>query len=145
MTPNGALTAVIARLTAAGLVQARSPLGVSNASSQRIDRSFSVLPSTISPSSSPGRGRANAPGLRMTQVFNVQLGHQLKPADGLEAPSQALQDFQTAVKYLSSNGTSLTQEGAIIFGSASHSFAGGGAFLVTSFSLSVTYEMSLVI
>ncbi len=81
----------------------------------------------------------------MTQVFNVQLGHQLKPANGLEAPSQALQDFQAAVKYLSANGTTLTQEGAIIIGNASHSYVGDGAFLVTSFSLNVTYEMSLVI
>tara|TARA_Y100000004_G_scaffold6974_1_gene7912 strand:+ start:480 stop:725 length:246 start_codon:yes stop_codon:yes gene_type:complete len=81
----------------------------------------------------------------MTQVFNVQLGHQLKPADGQEAPSQALQDFQLAVKHLSANATTLTQEGAIIIGNASHSYVGGGAFLVTSFSLNVTYEMSLVI
>ena len=84
-------------------------------------------------------------GLRVTQAFNIQLGHQLKPADGLEAPSQALQDYHTALKYLSAAGTTLTQEGAIIFGQASHSYVGGGAFLVTSFTLNVTYELSLVI
>mgnify|MGYP003124793632 CR=1 FL=1 len=145
MTPNGALTAVIARLTAAGLVQARSPLGVSNASSQRIHRSFSVRAQSVGPSSSPGRGRPNVAGLRVTQAFNIQLGHQLKPADGLQAPSQALQDYHTALKHLSAEGTTLTQEGAIIFGQASHSYVGGGAFLVTSFSLNVTYELSLVI
>ncbi len=145
MTPNAALTAVVARLTAAGLVQARSPLGVSNASSQRINRSFSVRPQSVGPSSSPGRGRPNAAGLRVTQAFNVQLGHQLRPADGMEAPSQALQDYHAALRYLSAEGTTLTQEGAIIFGQASHSYVGGGAFLITSFTLNVSYELSLVI
>ena len=145
MTPSAALTAVVARLTAAGLVQARSPLGVSNSSSQRISRSFSVLPGNIGPSPSPGRGRPDVSGLRVTQVFNVQLGHQLKPSDGLAAPAQALQDYHSALKYISANGTTLTQEGAIIFGQASHSYVGGGAFLITAFNLSVTYEMSLVI
>ena len=145
MTPDGALTAVIARLTAASLVQARSPLGVPNASSQRISRSFSVQPGSIGPSGSPGRGKPNVAGLRVTQNFTISLGHQFKPGDGQDAPSQALQDYHTAIKYLSANNTSLTQQGAIIFGAASHTYEGGGAFLVTRFSLSVTYEMSLVI
>lgn len=145
MTPNAALTAVIARLTAAGLVQARSPLGVSNASSQRVSRSFSVQPGNIGPSPSPSRGKPTAAGLRVTQVFNIQLGHTLKPSDGLESPSQALQDYHAALKFLSANATTLTQEGAIIFGQASHSYVGGGAFLVTSFNLNVTYNLSLVI
>ena len=145
MTPDGALTAVIARLTAAGLVQARSPVGVPTASSQRSSRSFSVNPGSIGPSSSPGRGKPSVSGLRVTQVFNVTLGHQLKPGDGQEAPSQALQDYHRAVKYLSADNTTLTQEGAIIFSSASHTYEGGGAFLLTRFSLNVSYEMSLVI
>lgn len=145
MTPNGALTAVIARLTAAGLTQARSPLGVSNASSQRISRSFSVLPASVGPSPNPGRGKPNAAGLRVQQVFNVTLGHQLKPGDGLEAPSQALQDYHLAMKHLSVNGTTLTQQGAIILGTASHTYEGGGAFLLTQFQVIVTYEMTLAI
>tara|TARA_Y100001963_G_C6441833_1_gene291747 strand:- start:198 stop:458 length:261 start_codon:yes stop_codon:yes gene_type:complete len=84
-------------------------------------------------------------GLRVTQTFNVALGHQLKPGDGLEAPSQALQDYHAAVKYLSANNTTLTQQGAIIIGSASHTYEGGGAFLLTRFTINVTYEMTLVI
>jgi hypothetical protein len=145
MTPNAALTAVIARLTAAGLTQARSPLGVAKASQQRINRSFSVLPQGLGPSSSPGRGKPTVPGLRVEQTFNVQLGHQLKPGDGQEAPSQALQDLQLAWKYISANGTTLTTEGAIIFSPAAHTYDGGGAFVITSFQLRVTYEMSLAI
>ena len=85
------------------------------------------------------------PGLRVEQTFNVQLGHQLKPGDGQEAPSQALQDLQLAWKYISANGTTLTTEGAIIFSPASHTYDGGGAFVITSFQLRVTYEMSLAI
>ena len=144
MTPDGALTATIARLTAAGLTQARSPLGVPRASSQRIHRSFSVTPVSLAPSSSPGRGRADVAGLRMTQTFRISLGHQVKPADGLEAPSQALQDLHTVLKRLSVNNTTLTQQGAIIIGAASHAYEGGGAYMVTTFSLQVTYELSLV-
>ena len=145
MTPSSALTAVIARLTAAGLVQARSPLGVSKASSQRISRSFSVQPTSIGPSGSPGRGKPAVDGLRVVQVFQVTLGHTIKPGDGLEGPSQALQDYHSALKYISANGTSLTTQGAIIFSAAGHAYAGGGAFLLTTFSLNVTYELTLVI
>ena len=145
MTPNGALTAVIARLTAAGFTQVRSPLGTSRASSQRVSRSFAVLPSSLAQAGSPSRGKPDIPGLRVTQVFNVELAHQLKPGDGQEAPSQALTDLHTAWKYLSANGTTLTQQGAISIGTASQSYEGGGAFMVTRFSLSVTYNLSLVI
>jgi hypothetical protein len=81
----------------------------------------------------------------MTQVFNITLGHQLKPGDGQEAPSQALQDYHRSIKYLSANNTTLTRQGSIIFSTASHSYEGGGAFLLTRFSLNVSYEMTLVI
>jgi hypothetical protein len=145
MTPNAALTAVIARLTAAGLVQARSPLGVQQASSQRMNRSFSVIPVGIGPSGSPGRGAPRTSGLRMAQAFEVKLGHQVKPGDGQEAPSQALQDYHTVLKYLSARDTTLTTTGAIIFSSATHRYEGGGAFMTTTFTLNVTYELSLVI
>ena len=144
MTPNGALTAVIARLTPAGLVQARSPLGVSNASSQRISRSFSVLPLTIGPSPRPGRGKPDIAGMRVSQVFKVTLGHQIKPGDGLEGPSQALQDYQRACQYLNVSATTLLTKGAITFGQATHQYVGGGAFMLTAFNLTVVYEMNLV-
>jgi hypothetical protein len=134
VTPDTALTAVIARCVAAGMVEARSPLGVMNASQQRVNRSFSVLPQGIGPSSSPGRGRPA-----------VELGHQIKPGDGQEAPSQALSDLHTVMKYISANGTTLTAPGAIIFSPASHAYQGGGAFLITTFTLQVIYELSLVI
>lgn len=145
MTPDGALTAIIARLTAAGLTPARSPLGVSKASQQRINRSFSVLPRGLAPSANPGRGKPNVAGLRVEQTFRVELGHQIKPGDHQEAPSQALQDIQRAFKYISANGTTLTQQGAILFSPATHTYDGGGAFLITDFTLRVTYEMSLEI
>lgn len=145
MTPNAALTAVIARLTAAGLVQARSPLGVMKASSQRVNRSFSVLPQGLAPSSSPGRGRPAVDGLRVDQTFKIELGHSVKPGDGQEAPSQALQDLHLAMKHISVFGTTLTTQGAIIFQPATHVYQGGGAFMVTTFTLRVTYELTLVI
>ena len=84
-------------------------------------------------------------GLRITQIFKVELSHQIKPGDGQAAPLQALQDYHSALKYISANGTSLTTQGAIIFSPASHTYQGGGAFFVTAFNLQVTYELSLVI
>jgi hypothetical protein len=116
---NEALTATIARLNAAGLNQSRSPLGVKNESAPRIDRSFAVLP--------------------------LGLCHALKPSAGLEAPSQALQDWTSATKYLSVAATTLTTEGAIELGPTSHSYTGGGAFLVTSFDITVAADLPLAI
>ena len=145
MVPDAALTAVIARLTAAGLTEARSPLGVKKASQQRIDRGFSVIPLSLGPSTSPGRGRPDVPGLRVEQVFRIELAHRVKPGDGQEAPSQALQDVHAAFKYLSAFGTSLSSGAAIRIGGATHAFEAGGAYMITSFNLSVTYNLTLVI
>jgi len=145
MTPATALTAVIARLTAAGLTEARSPLGVVNASSPRIDRSFSVRMTSIGPSSSPGRARPDAPGLRVAHRLLVELGHKLKPNAGQEAISQALSDMHSAFKYLSQFGTTLTEDAAIELGTSSTEYAGGGAYLVQRFQLTVIYNMTLAV
>ncbi len=145
MTPNSALTAVIARLTASGLTQVRSPLGTDRASSQRISRSFAVKPASIRQATSPSRGRPDVAGLRVTQDFDIELCHQIKPNDGQEAPSQALTDLHTVWKHMSVIGSTLCGEGAISIGGATQSYEGGGAFMVTRFSLSVTYNLSLVI
>lgn len=145
MTPDSALTAVIAAVNAAGLTQVRSPLGLTRAGSGRISRGFSVRPVSLSPSASPGRGKPDAQGLRIEQVFLIELGHQITPGDGAEAPNQALSDLHTVWKYVSKAATSLTTQGAIIFGQASHTYEAGGAYLITSFNLRVTYEMSLAV
>ena len=145
MTPATALTAVIARLTAAGLTEARSPLGVVNASSPRIDRSFSVRMTSIGPSSSPGRARPDVPGLRVAHRLLVELGHKLKPNAGQEAISQALSDMHSAFKYLSQFGTTLTEDAAIELGTSSTEYAGGGAYLVQRFQLTVIYNMTLAV
>ena len=145
MTPLSCHAAVMARLVAAGLTKSISPLGVRNESNQRIHRSFSVTINTIAPSPAPGRSQPTAAGVRVTQTHTIELGHRVKPGDGQDAPETSLEDFHTAVKYLAANNTTLTQEGALEIGSASMSFAGNGAFLVTSFSLDVIYNMTLVI
>jgi hypothetical protein len=143
MTPATALTAVISRLNAAGLKQVRSPLGVMNASSQRIEGCFAVKPSGVRPSSSPGRGRPIVAGLRVDSTFDIEISHQIKPSLGLEAPSQALTDLAMAWAAISENGTTLTTEGAIKINGARNTYEGGGAFYVTRFELVVTYEIDL--
>lgn len=145
MTPDSALTAVIAAVGAAGLTQVKSPLGLSRAGSQRISRGFSVRPVSLGPSASPGRGKPNIQGLRVEQVFTIELGHQITPGDGAEAPNQTLTDLHTVWKYVSRYSTSLTTEGAIQIGQASHSYEAGGAYLITSFNLRVVYELSLAV
>ena len=145
MTPTSCHAAVMARLVAAGLTKSISPLGVRNESNQRINRSFSVAVNSITPSPSPGRSQPSVAGVRMTQAHTVELGHRVKPGDGQDAPDTALQDLHTAMKYLAANDTTLTQEGALEIGTATMTFAGNGAFLVTSFGLNITYNMSLVI
>ncbi|MHC4195117.1 MAG: hypothetical protein ACYSQZ_04095 [Planctomycetota bacterium] len=80
----------------------------------------------------------------MTHTFRIELGHRLKPADGLEAPSQALEDLHDVYKQLSATGTSLTTDSAIIIGTATNTITGSGAYLVTAFDLAVTYNLALV-
>ena len=143
MTPASALTAVIARLNAAGLKEVRSPLGVLNASSQRVEGCFGVKPTGVRPSPSPGRGRPIVAGLRIESVFDIEMSHQVKPSLGLQAPAQALIDLASAWSKISANGTTLTTEGAIKLGAARNTFEGGGAFYVTRFELSVIYELDL--
>ena len=145
MTPDSALTAVIARLTAAGLTKAKSPLGVTNASAPQIDRSFSVRQISIGPSSEPGRQRPDVPGVRVAHRFQVELGHKLRPNAGQEAISQALSDIHSAFKYLSQFNTTLTAGAAIELGTSSTEYAGGGAYLVQRFPLTVIYNMTLVV
>lgn len=136
---DDALTATIGRLTAAGLNQSRSPLGVKNESAPRIDRSFSVLPAGVSLSE---RGRVRH---RAAYKFKIELCHALKPSDGLEAPDQALKDWAAAVKYLVAAASTLTTEGAIDIGPTSHSYTGGGAFLVTAFEITISADLDLSI
>lgn len=143
MTPATVLTATIARLTAAGLTEARSPLGVVAASNQRINRGFSVLPANLSPAPRPDRGRSNTAGLRVEQSLSVSLSHAAKPGDGQAAPNQALLDLHSVWAKLSVAGTTLTTGGAIRIGRASTSYEGGGAYLITNFDLTVTYNLDL--
>jgi len=143
MTPSAALTAIITQLNAAGLKEVRSPIGANAASSQRINQSFSVRPASLRPSG--GRGRPDVPGLRVEHRFTIELSHQIKPGLGQEAPSQAMDDLHKAWKYLSAFSTTLTSDAAIIIGAANTAYLGGGAFIVTSFDLSVNYNLTLVI
>lgn len=145
MTPDSALSAIIGRLEAAGLTKAVSPLGVSNSSAPQMDRSFSVRMLSLGPSSSPDRFKPTPAGLRVSNRFQIDLGHRLNPNSGQTAVSQALQDLHSAIKYLDVSGTSLTQKGAITIGGSSTEYASGGAYLIQRFTLDVVYNLSMVI
>ena len=136
-----ALTATIGRLTAAGLIECRSPNGLLGAGAPRGHRSVACLPA----GDRKGRSR-QAPrtdGLRVTARFTVQLGHELRPGLGLGAPSQALQDLHSAQRYLIQPGTSLTTEGALTFGPVTTTRLQGGAYMIQAFELGVTFNLDM--
>ncbi len=135
----------MARLVAGGLTKSLSPLGIRNESNQRINQSFAVTPLSVAPSPSPGRSQPTVAGVRVLQTFRIELGHRVKPGDGQDAPTTALTDTHTAMKYLAANATTLTTEGDIEFGSSTMAYEGNGAFIVTTFNLSVVYNLTLVV
>ena len=145
MTPAAALSAMIARLqTVTGLDEARSPLGVRNASAARIDRSFSVRPGGLSLSDGGGRGRVDARGLRVAQRLRVELGHQLKPSAGAAAPVQALTDLHAALKAIHVPGTTLTEAGFVVIADISSEYVGSGAYIVHTIDIDLQYYLALV-
>ena len=145
MTPDSALTAIIARLVAAGLTKAKSPVGVANQSAPQLDRSFAVSMSSLAPASRPDRGKATAVGVRVTNRFTIELSHRLTPNSGQTAVSQALQDLHTAWKYLAQPATSLTTGVQIQLGSSTANITGSGAYLVQSFTIDLQYNLSLAV
>lgn len=144
MTPNGALTAILARLnTITGMKEARSPLGVKNASSARIDRSFSVRPRGLSLSDGGGRGRSDQAGIRVASSFDIELGHILKPSDGAEAPAQALLDIHLVLTAVSQQESSLTTTAQVTLLGVTTEYVGSGAYLVQTLSVDIIFPLSL--
>ena len=141
MTYATALTAAIARLTAAGLVECRSPNGLLGAGAPRAHRSVACLPAGDRKQRS--REAARTDGLRVTARYTIQLGHELKPGAGLAAPAQALQDLHSAQRYLIQPGTSLTTEGALTFGPTTTTRLQGGAYMLQVFELGVTFNLDM--
>ena len=141
MTYATALTAVIARLTAASLVETRSPAGLLGAGAPRGEGAFAVLP--LGDRKPKSRGRAQVGGLRVEARYRVQLGHQLKPGAGLAAPAAALTALHAAQRYLIQPGTSLTTTGAVKLGNVNTTQLQGGAYLVQTFECSVSFELDV--
>ena len=138
LTPETARTSLAGRIANAGLTEARSPLGVRNESAPRIDRSFAVLPKASAAMTQRGRERH-----RMTMVYTVQLCHKLNPSDGQSAPDLSLRDYALAVRYLLQPGTDVTGPGTIDIGPATFSYVGGGAYLVSAFDVSLSFDFPL--
>ena len=144
MTPAAALTALVARANSvSGLVEARSPLGVRNASAPRINRSFSVRPGGLSPAPSSGRGRTDSVGTRVRHRFNVELCHQLKPSAGQEAPSLALVDLHSLIKAIVAPATTLTTDANLTIGSVSTEYVGAGAYYLQTLGVDAEYYLAL--
>jgi hypothetical protein len=144
MTPAAALTAIVARAnTVSGLVEAKSPLGVRNSSSPRINRSFSIRPGGLSLAPASGRGRVDSVGVRVRHSFSVELCHQLKPSAGQEAPSTALSDIHNLIKALIVQGTTLTTDANLTLGGITTEYPGSGAYYLQTLTLDVEYYLAL--
>jgi len=141
MTPNGALTAVIGRLNAGGFVESRSPNGLTDGGTQRLEKGFAVKPTGIT--FDPSRGASRTAGARVTMGFNVQIGHIIKPNDGQTAPVTALTDVHTALKYLFAPGTALTGggQGSVLVGGVTVNYLDG--YLIQNVALRVTFALDL--
>jgi len=138
ITPETARTRIAARLSSAGLSEARSPLGVRNESAPRIDRSFAVLPKSADPSGGRGRDRH-----RIRMAYIIELCHKLTPSSGQASPDVALRDYATAVRYVLQPGTDVTGPASIDLGSATFAYAGGGAYLITTFDCTLAFDFPL--
>jgi hypothetical protein len=77
--------------------------------------------------------------------FVVQLGHELKPGSGLEAPSTALTDLHAAQKYLMQQGSTLTTEASVTLGAVTTTRLQGGAYMVQSFEVGATFNLDLTL
>ena len=141
MTPAEALRATVGRLEAAGLAKARSPLGVENQPSTLIDRSFSVTPSGVQPVGD--RGRAGSAGFRVRQPLEVRLCHRLVPGDGLAAPETALEDTVRAIRALVAQDTALDAAGPVEIGEVRYTYAGAGAYFITTIPIWLVYNLDL--
>lgn len=136
--PYDVFTLIVAALAGTALKQATSHMGVNHEGSPRIDRSFAVMPSNAR-GFVDGRIQNTVAGARIGDAYTIELGHILKPAAGLTAYNQALQDLQTAIVAITNGLVSEINVSAI-----SRTIQGNGQYLVTSFTLQVFYRMSLV-
>lgn len=144
MTPNSCLSALVTQLQGvSGMKESRSPQGVRNSSGGRINRAWSVKVTGMVPSSNPGRGRVDTSGIRVAQRYIVEIAHQLKPSTGQLSPGQSQTDLLSIIQAIVATGTSLTQEGVPDIKTVSAEYLSGGAYLVQSIVVEVTYPLAL--
>ena len=145
MTPATCLSAIVTQLQGiTGMNESRSPKGVRNSPGTRIDRAWSVTPKGLSPSTAAGRGRVDTSGIRISQRFTIEIAHTLAPSKGQAAPNQSLLDLHTVIKALVAPGTSLTTTGVPDVKTVTAEALSGGAYLLHSLSLEVTYPLALI-
>ena len=143
MTPNSCLSALIARLNAADFKECKSPNGLTDGGSARLDKGFYVRPLSIS--FMKGRNRSEEAGARVNMAFEVQLGHKVKPSDGCSAAATALTDVHTALRYLFTPNTTLTSGGggAIFLGQIKVDYMEGGSYIIQKVKIDIHFNLSL--
>tara|TARA_R100000664_G_scaffold14716_1_gene23088 strand:+ start:304 stop:741 length:438 start_codon:yes stop_codon:yes gene_type:complete len=143
MTPNSALTAIIARLNAAGFVECKSPNGLMDGGTQRLNQGFYVKPLQIK--FLKGRHKSDGAGARVSMTFEVQLGHICKPSSGVTSSATAMTDIHTALKYLFAPDTSLTSgAGAAIYtNGVTVSYQEGGSYIIQKCVIDIHYNLDL--
>ena len=143
MTPNSALTALIARLNAASFVECVSPNGLADGGSARLDGGFYCKPLGLK--FLKGRHKSTEAGARVAMTFEVQLGHNVRPSAGVNAALQAMTDIHTALKYLFQPATALTSGAgaAIYISSVKVDYMDGGAYIIQRLNVELHFNLDL--
>lgn len=137
-TPATLSDTIAAILRDGGFREAEGHLGVATQGSKVIDRSFVLLPGPAPRGVVGGRGRPNAAGWQWEDLYRLEVAHVLKPKAGRAAYDQALKDQHTVLHLLAMHlRCPYTIDGVERITEA------GGQYLVTVYSLRLTYTLSL--
>lgn len=128
---------IVELLTELGLLPSKSPLGVPNAGSRRLNRGFCVLP--VGGSVIGGRGQQDEYGYRWRENYTVQLGHEIPVKEGQHAFYQSTYDDTRIV--IARFAQQLPS--AHIISSTRHTVQAAGQYLLTEISVSVDLNLDL--
>lgn len=137
-----------ARLVAASLREATGPLGAANEAATVIDRSFDVQ---MGDDQDAGQRVRMGVTMQIVQGITVRLAHRVKPGKAGDARDASLSD-RTAVLRAFLTRTAATDpraataaeyESTLHYRGGSTEERGGGAFLLTTMQLDVTYQLDL--
>lgn len=134
--------ALSARIGAAGLREAKGPLGLEMEPGTVIDRSFEVV---FTEDSDAGERVRAGVRIWLVQQFVVRLAHRLPLKGGAESRDKAIEDASAVRRALLVNASDAleTCQNTITYGGGSAETRGQGAYLLTTQRWALRYDASL--